>query len=158
MRPFATLLLLILSLLPGRAYAQAAGTQLTVEGIISMVQAGVSDEIVISKSQKAGQGFDLSPEQIISLKKSKVSDAVIKALLDPKVTPTAPPETSRPSAPPPLAETTPFPEVGVYFKKAVNGPNSCPRSSTGDAYIQVVEVPGNSDRQHVLGASYGASS
>jgi hypothetical protein len=49
-----------------------------------MVKAGLSDDVIIARLRKEDKAFDLSPEEMIRLKQSKVSDAVLKVLMDPK--------------------------------------------------------------------------
>ena len=58
--------------------------ELTVDQIISMSQAGVSDNVILSLLRKNNHPFDLTPERIIELKKANVSEAVIQTMLDPK--------------------------------------------------------------------------
>jgi hypothetical protein len=60
---------------------------LTVDGIISMVEAGISDEVIVARIRKEGKTFDLTPDDLIRLKKAKVSDAVMKAMIDPQAAP-----------------------------------------------------------------------
>lgn len=57
---------------------------LTVEDVVSMVKAGISDELVASRIRAENRAFDLSPEQIIRLKKEGVTDAIIKLMIEPK--------------------------------------------------------------------------
>jgi hypothetical protein len=62
-----------------------AGTQssagLTVDGVISLIQAGISADLIIAKIQKSGQTFDLSTEDMVRLKKAGATDAVMKAMM-----------------------------------------------------------------------------
>lgn len=48
--------------------------------VIEMIQSQVSDAIVISSIQDRGGAFDTSPQAIINLKKSGVSDTVVMAM------------------------------------------------------------------------------
>lgn len=57
---------------------------LNVDGVISMVQAGLSDDVIIARLRKEDNALDLTPDDMIRLKQSKVSDAVMKVMLDPK--------------------------------------------------------------------------
>jgi len=121
---------------------------LTVDSIASMVQAGLSEDLVVARIRKEGKAFDLSPEEMIKLKKAGVSDAILHVMLDPKaeIKPAgAPPPAAEPPPPPvgaplgtaakqapePASPTAggaepgaliggvaPFTEVGVYYKKA----------------------------------------
>jgi len=71
---------------------------LTVDGVVSMVKAGLSDDIIIARLRKENKPFDLSSDDMIRLKQSNVSDAVLKVMLDPKA------EISTPQAAPAMAQ------------------------------------------------------
>jgi hypothetical protein len=76
---------------PGAAPgAPAAPAGLTVDGVISLVGAGFSDDIIIAKIQKSGQSFDLSTDDMLRLKKAGASDAVMKAMMNAAPAPAAP--------------------------------------------------------------------
>jgi len=60
------------------------GEGLNVESILTMVQAGLSEEIVIARIRREGKAFDLSPEDLIRLKKASVTDNILKVMMDPK--------------------------------------------------------------------------
>jgi hypothetical protein len=62
--------------------AGAAKPAVTVDGVISMLQAGISDDIIVEKIHKSGQTFDLSPEDMVRLKNAKASDGLMKAMLE----------------------------------------------------------------------------
>ncbi|MCA9078039.1 MAG: hypothetical protein KDA93_23620 [Planctomycetaceae bacterium] len=67
------------------AIAQAAYTQqlqraITNVDVIQMTQSGISDDVIVSSMNSQGGNFDLSPQGIISLKNSGVSDGVILAM------------------------------------------------------------------------------
>lgn len=64
------------------AGAAPGSSGLTVDGVISLVSAGLSDDLIIAKIQKSDQTFDLSTDDMIKLKKAKASDAVIKAMMN----------------------------------------------------------------------------
>jgi len=121
---------------------------LTVDSVVSMVQAGLSEDLIVARIRKEDKAFDLSPEEMVELKKVGVSDAIMQVMLDPKA------EIKRAAGPPPAAEAPsplgsalpteaakkvpeaaspapagaepgpptggvpPFMEVGVYYKKA----------------------------------------
>lgn len=55
---------------------------LTVDDIAAMIEAGLSEELIVAKLRKASQTFDLSVQEIVSLKKKGASDNVIKVMLD----------------------------------------------------------------------------
>ncbi|MDD1777179.1 MAG: hypothetical protein LUQ65_03350 [Candidatus Helarchaeota archaeon] len=58
-----------------------SGKTLTNDDIISLVKAGLSDEVIISMIQKSQHKFDLSPEALIDLKKSGVSNKIIEVMV-----------------------------------------------------------------------------
>jgi hypothetical protein len=73
---------------------------LTVDEIISLAQAGLAEDLIIARLRKENRSFDLSSADMIRLKNAKVSDNVMRVMLDPKVDVTAPP-------PPPTATQSP---------------------------------------------------
>jgi hypothetical protein len=86
-------ILLALAIVAPPSFAQNANApvsspshvqQVSVQDVIAMKQAGLSDDIVIAKIQQHNVPSDLSTDELIGLKKEKVSDAVIRALIDPK--------------------------------------------------------------------------
>jgi hypothetical protein len=62
------------------AAANAARGSLGITDIASMTQAHVSDDVIISQIRSSGQVFRLSSNDIVWLKQSGVSDAVIQEL------------------------------------------------------------------------------
>jgi hypothetical protein len=112
---------------PSAGTPSAAG--LTVDGVISLIGAGISDDLIIAKIQKSGQTFDLSTEDMVRLKKAGASDAVMKVMMNPtpapvavSVAPIARPNTAvAPSvdvAPNPVAEN---PNMGKLKKEGFMG-------------------------------------
>ena len=59
------------------------------DGVISLVGAGISDDLIIAKIQKSGQTFDLSTDDMVRLKKAGASDAVMKAMMSAAPAPAA---------------------------------------------------------------------
>jgi hypothetical protein len=55
----------------------------TVSDVLSMASAGLSEDLIIASIRKTGKPANLNTSQMIQLKKANVSDAVIKAMLDP---------------------------------------------------------------------------
>ncbi len=78
------------------AAAQPRG--LTVDGIVSMVQAGLSEDLIVARIRKEDRAFDLTPEEMVKLKKEGVSDTIMQVMLDSRA------EIKRAVAPPPPAE------------------------------------------------------
>jgi hypothetical protein len=98
----------------------ASSSGLTVDGVISLLNAGLSDDLIIAKIQKSGQSFDLSTDDMVRLKKAKASDAVIKAMMD--AAPAAPGPTPAPavtSGPAAAAAPAPTPSPGSPGPNAV---------------------------------------
>ncbi len=102
-----------------RAQAPTRAKRFTNDDVIGMVQAGLSDDVIIAKIRSesaAGAGvalFDTSVDGLKALKAAHVSDAVIKVMIDPAPPPApivaaAAAITVDPNLPPP--------EVGVYWK------------------------------------------
>jgi hypothetical protein len=65
----------------GPSAAPNAAGSLTVDGVISLIDAGISADLIVAKIQKSGQAFDLSTEDMVRLKKAGASDAVMKAMM-----------------------------------------------------------------------------
>jgi len=57
---------------------------LTVESVLAMINAGLSEDLIIARIRKDEAAVDLSPDQMIQLKQAGASDSIIKVLLDPK--------------------------------------------------------------------------
>jgi outer membrane lipoprotein SlyB len=65
-----------------RANQQAAAMAVTNYDLVSMTKAGVSEDVIISTMRSRGAQLDLSPQALISLKQSGVSDRVLLAAQD----------------------------------------------------------------------------
>jgi hypothetical protein len=112
-----SLLAILFLLLATTALSQQLSKRMTNKDVIDMVGLGVSDDVIITKIRSASAGgtlqFDTSVDGLKELKAAKVSDEVIKVMINP-APPTAPvvvaaaPMTNDPNLPPP--------EVGVYWK------------------------------------------
>jgi hypothetical protein len=63
----------------GRMNQQAAAAAVTNYDLLEMTRAGVSDDVIISTMHSRGVQIDLSPQALISLKHSGVSDRVVLA-------------------------------------------------------------------------------
>lgn len=99
----------------GNATAPRAG--LTVDGVVGMLEAGISEDIIMKKIRQTGQSFDLSADDMIRLKKAKASDALMKAMMEagaPSTTGAPPPARSYPRtaspAPQPVSPSAPVTE------------------------------------------------
>lgn len=100
---------------------------LTLDGVLAMVQAGLSDDVIIFRLRKEGKPFDLSAEEMIRLKRIHVSDNVLKVMLDPKA------EISVP-APAPQQSTVVLPGAAITGVTVANpsGATPNPVAAAGD--------------------------
>ena len=99
---------------PAAAPVPAKG--LTVDNVIKLSQAGLSNNVIIGKIKKNGQAFDLSPDELLQLKTAKVNDRVIEVMMDPSKADAA--LTPAPAAATSAAVDPSIPtEVGVYSRK-----------------------------------------
>ena len=110
----ATFLFLLLS---STTWSQQLSTRITNQEVIDMVGLGLSDDVIVAKIRSASAGgtlqFDTSVNGLKELKAAKVSDEVIKVMINPAppvgpVVVGAAPVSNDPNLPPP--------EVGVYWK------------------------------------------
>jgi hypothetical protein len=67
---------------------------MTVDDVIKLSKAGLSDDVIIAQIKKRPQPFDLSTDQLIQLKSAHVSDRVIQAIMGAQLTATPPSEKS----------------------------------------------------------------
>jgi uncharacterized protein YcfJ len=65
-----------------QATQQAAAMAVTNYDLVSMTRAGVSEDVMISTMRSRGARLDMSPQGLISLKQSGVSDRVLLAAQD----------------------------------------------------------------------------
>lgn len=98
------------------APAASAGSGLNVAGVVSMLNAGISEDIILEKIHKSGQTFDLSAEDMVALKKAKASDNLIKAMME--ATPAPAPAAAPGPAPAPAAQPTPAPAAQATAQPA----------------------------------------
>jgi hypothetical protein len=118
----ALAVLAVFSLLDAQEPQKEGRGSLTLEDVIQSSKTGTSDELLIARIKRNGKPFDLNADEIAELKRSGVSEGVIKYLLDPTLpyTPAAapPPPPATPVVPKrprdPLAEKVP-PEAGIYY-------------------------------------------
>ena len=61
--------------------AQARTALLSVQDVIDLVEAGLSDDLVIAAVRKRSQPFDLATADLLRLKKAGVSEAVIRVMM-----------------------------------------------------------------------------
>jgi hypothetical protein len=116
LKKLATLFLLLLSCF---AWTQQMSHRLSNQDIIDMVALGLSDDVIITKIHSAAKpedlAFDTSPEGLKALKAGKVSDAVLKVMINPA--PASPAVVAVPGAVAVANDPNlPPQEVGVYWK------------------------------------------
>jgi hypothetical protein len=85
----STLLALLIALTGnGTTFAQAHKSQsqkaMTVDDVIALTRAGLSDDLIMAQLKQRKQVFELSADQLIQLRNAKVSDAVVKVMLNPE--------------------------------------------------------------------------
>ncbi len=114
---FLSTLVLLISVSGYCVSGQELSKRLTNQDIIDMTAIGLSDDVIIAKIRSVSGAealkFDTSVEGLKTLKAAKVSDAVIKVMMNPTPPPApvivaATAITNDPNLPPP--------EVGVYWK------------------------------------------
>lgn len=105
----------------GQMNHQAAALAVTNYDLLEMTRAGVSEDVMISTMRARGTQLDLSPQALISLKQSGVSDRVVMAAQDmnrggPFVGPPGPVVVSDGPPPPTTVIVTPrpWPYYGHY--------------------------------------------
>jgi hypothetical protein len=112
--------LALLLILPAHAQDEdSVHKRFTNEDIISMVQMGLSEDIITAKIRAMNTNdpialrFDTSVQGLQALKAANVSDAVIRTMINP-----APAQTAviAQAAPMTLDPNLPPPEVGVYWR------------------------------------------
>lgn len=104
------------AVLPCIAILSLAGADLNNEAIIRMVNAGISEDVILTAVNTEPGTYSLSAEDIIKLKENKVSDTVIAAMLKRNGAPSAKVEKPEPA---PIV-----PEIGAYLR-------------TGDAWVDI---------------------
>ncbi len=96
----------------GQESKQPQARSLEVADVVTLLQSGMGEDVVISKLQKDGKAFDLSAEDLMTLKKAGATNAVLKMMLSPSIG-SAIPTTQQPAA----AAASGLPdEQGVYAK------------------------------------------
>jgi hypothetical protein len=122
-----TVVLFAISLLGGQEPQKTTPGSLTIQDVIRLSKENVSDDLIIAQVKHNAKAFDLNSDEIIELKKSGVSENVIKYLVDPNYSPpplppqsTPPPSNPLPPAPPPkppsdLRALKVPPEPGIYY-------------------------------------------
>lgn len=79
---FLKVAVLLVSLFSIPAFNLATAETITNDTIVTMVKAGLGEELISSKIKTSQNTFDVSTESIIKLKKEGVSENIIKTMLD----------------------------------------------------------------------------
>jgi len=92
---------------------------MTVNDVIKLSKAGLSDDTIIQQLRKKGQHFDLTTDQLIQLKQAHVSERVIQEMINPAPgAAAASAQKSTPSSGQADASRSGLPtEIGVYAKQ-----------------------------------------
>ena len=120
---------------PAAKAATAASKGITTEDVIKMVQAGISDEVIIARLRQNNRPFDLSADELIRLKKANVSDSIVKVMLNPAAadrsssaasvsTPAPPPPEAAPPPPTNPTAAAAEPKSTNPFRKLLNSTKS----------------------------------
>jgi len=105
------------------AAPKPAAPGLTVDKVIEMKKAGLSDEMILKQVAKLPKAMDLSVDDILKLKKGNVSETVINAMMDPSLA-TQPAPAPAAAAPAPAAPApAPVPAAPVADVSAASGPS-----------------------------------
>jgi hypothetical protein len=142
------LVLLLAPVLPRSAAQSAPSTApLSVEDIVKLSKEGISEDVLIAKIKKNAKPFDLSPDELVELKKLGVTDSVIKLLLDP-TQPYVPPP---PPQPPP-----PAPKPSIPGKKYPADPYAARIPAEPGLYRIYQSAPVQMDLKLFMGQQQGA--
>jgi len=126
-----------------------------VQDVVKLKQAGLSDDVILAQIKNSGATYNLTVDQILSLKNQNVSDAVIKALISgsgnaaaPAATAATPPPAppAAPAAPPPAPAPVAAPNVAPVATVAPPAPTAPPTAQPGvsfDAFQAQLSPYGN---------------
>lgn len=95
---------------PETPAAARAAHGMSVDNVITMAQAGISEDVITARLRKENKPFDLSADDIIKLKKANVGDAVVRVMIDPAAE-LKPPQPSPAIAVPQPPAVVPIPAV-----------------------------------------------
>ncbi|HVT58730.1 MAG TPA: hypothetical protein VHR45_10030 [Thermoanaerobaculia bacterium] len=83
-------LILLVAAPVGAVSAAAAPKPLTNDDIVTMVQAGLPQEVIVEKIKTSKTIFDTSTDALVALKKAGVSGDIIRVMVNPAAEPTLP--------------------------------------------------------------------
>jgi len=116
-RRIALVLCLLAGFVASAAAPPATDQQAAIENILKLVQRGVSDQVITRHIQAQHFVFDLSTDDILTLRDQGVSDAVISAMLDTGVQ-EEPAPASDVNVPTPVLRTLPARRTGLRPRRA----------------------------------------
>jgi hypothetical protein len=128
----AAALLLFVAILPTCiaqskvVYLAPTTKPVTMQDVIRLTKAGVSDDVIIEQLKSHNERFALTTDQILQLKAAKVGDRVIATMLNPYYKPVAPTDGSKPVASQPLPASA---------KPVATQPATTPPVAASDAEI-----------------------
>lgn len=94
---------------PDRAKQAPPPADLSVDEVVQLVEAGVSEDLVITKIKKTGKAFDLSTADLLKLKKTGISENIIKIMMDPQAVVSPSPATQPQALAVPASSAAPKP-------------------------------------------------
>jgi hypothetical protein len=102
-----------------------------VDSIIALVQANMSEGLVLKTIQRQNKAYDLTPDDLLKLQKAGVSERIINAMLDPSTISNANPTPA--AAPPPAAAPSPAtaPSAAPAAPRAASAPGASSLVSSG---------------------------
>ena len=102
-----------------------------VDSIIALVQANMSEGLVLKTIQRQNKAYDLTPDDLLKLQKAGVSERIINAMLDPSTASSASPTPA--AAPPPTAAPPPAaaPSAAPAAPRAASAPGASSLVSSG---------------------------
>ncbi|MEI8191996.1 MAG: hypothetical protein WCI75_19975, partial [candidate division NC10 bacterium] len=112
-----------------------AAEMLTNDSIVTMVKAGLGEELILGKIKISQGQYDVSTDGLVKLKKDGVSDKIIQAMMAAGSTAPAPPE---PKAGPPPAVPPAVAQPGVSTANVVQGLGLFVKK--GDKILEVLPV------------------
>lgn len=99
----------------GLGLLSAQTQELTVDEVVTMLEAKLPEQVVLTKIEGHGKAFDLSTDDLVRLKTAGATEKVMILMMDPSA--------AQPAAAPPATEASsgpsgPFDEPGVFYKKS----------------------------------------
>ena len=133
------------------AQTPKTASTLTVEAVVQLSKGGIAEDLIVTEIKKNGKAFDLSPEEILELKKLGISDLIIKYMVDPAYVPPPPAPPARTEAPPPPPPPPPAPSKQYPADKFASKVPPDP-----GLYRFPADTPAKVEVQILLGAQEGA--